>query len=158
MRPAISMEIVYSDWLLQFGGVLIRFRDDVTHGYLDRIAPPQIATIHHLVSHPIINNLVKSPQKARFRNLGKGVKRAWTSAWKYIFPASALGGAAPMRWSPERWGDFLPLETWITMFVSWTVPIMAESLTRIGDGQLAQGFLNQALLEDSLDDQYVRPG
>src|SRR5437016_9835988 len=41
-------EIEHSDWLLQFWGVLIRLRDHVTHGYLDRIAPPQIATINHL--------------------------------------------------------------------------------------------------------------
>jgi len=49
MRPAASVEIAHSDWLLQFGGVLIRSRDHVTHGYLDRIAPPQIATIKHLI-------------------------------------------------------------------------------------------------------------
>jgi hypothetical protein len=34
--------------------VLIRFRDHVTHGYLDRIAPPQTAIIYHLVSYLII--------------------------------------------------------------------------------------------------------
>ena len=54
MRPTASVEIAHFDWLLQFGGVLIRLRDHVTHGYLGRIAPPQIATIHHLASHPII--------------------------------------------------------------------------------------------------------
>ena len=59
MRPAASVEIAHSDWLLQFGGVLIRLRDHVTHGYLDRIAPPQIATIHHLASHPIITKEVQ---------------------------------------------------------------------------------------------------
>ena len=53
MRLAPYVEIEHSDWLLQFGGVLIRLRDHVTHGYLDRIAPPQIAT--NLESHPIIN-------------------------------------------------------------------------------------------------------
>ena len=54
MRPTASVEIAHFDWLLQFGGVLIRLRDHVTYGYLGRIAPPQIATINHLVSHPII--------------------------------------------------------------------------------------------------------